>query len=169
MEDDKLQVAVPEPEQKEDRDLRAPAQRATPPAPRGLDPRFRRGSLGAIPVAAPLAENASTAAFHAHLVQLLDAQRAEAATLDPTTLDPADPITPHEDIERQPDGIPHLVIGLTALFSVAIAALLISVFHSGATLGSGAAILIAFVAVPLLVFRLGAKAERERDHDHPSR
>jgi Flp pilus assembly protein TadB len=97
-------------------------------------------------------------------VHLLDAQRAEAASSD--TLDP---ITPHEDVERQPDGVPHLVIGLTALFSVAIAALVIGVFHSGATLGSGAAILIAFVGVPLLVFRLGAKADRDRDHDHPSR
>jgi hypothetical protein len=164
MEDDKLQAAVPEPEPREQRDPRAPAQRATPPEPRGLDPRFRRGSLGPVPIAAPLAENSSSTAFHAHLVHLLDAQRADAAASDAL-----DPITPHEDIERQPDGIPHLVIGLTALFSVAIAALMIGVFHSGATLGSGAAVLIAFVGVPLLVFRLGAKAERERDHDHPSR
>jgi hypothetical protein len=164
MEDDKLQVAVPETDHKEDRDPRAPAQRATPPEPRGLDPRFRRGSLGPVPIAAALTENASSAAFHAHLVQLLDAQRADADAIDP-----ADPITPHEDVDRQPDGIPHLVIGLTALFSVAIATVVIGVFHAGATLGSGAAVLIAFVGVPLLVFRLGAKAERDRDHDHPSR
>ncbi|HSS00077.1 MAG TPA: hypothetical protein VLM79_23635 [Kofleriaceae bacterium] len=164
MEDDKLQAAVPETDHEEDRDPRAPAQRATPPEPRGLDPRFRRGSLGPIPIAAPLTENASSAAFHAHLVHLLDAQRADAASSDAL-----DPITPHEDLERQPDGVPHLVIGLTALFSVAIAAIVIGVFHSGATLGSGAAVLIAFVGVPMLVFRLGAKADRDRDHDHPSR
>jgi hypothetical protein len=172
MEDDKLQALVPEMDQQEDRDPRAPEQRATPPAPRGLDPRFRRGSLGAMPQAAPLAENASTAAFHAHLVQLLDAQRAEVSPIDAVSLgplDPADQIGPHEDLDRQPDGVPHLVIGLTALFSVAIAVLMIGVFHSGATLGSAAAVLIAFVGVPLLVFRLGAKAERDRDHDHPSR
>jgi hypothetical protein len=164
MEDDKLQALVPEPDHNEDRDRRAPAQRATRPEPRGLDPWFRRVSLGPMPIAPPLAEDASSAAFHAHLVHLLDAQRADAASIDAL-----DPITRHEDVERQPDGIPHLIIGLTALFSVAIAALVIGVFHSGATLGSGAAVLIAFVGVPLLVFRLGAKAERERDHDHPSR
>jgi hypothetical protein len=164
MEEDQLQAAVPETDHKEDRDPRAPEQRATPPEPRGLDPRFRRGSLGPTPIAAPLAENASTAAFHAHLAHLLDGQRAEAPSIDL-----ADQLGPHEDLERQPDGVPHLVIGLTALFSVAIAALMIGVFHAGATLGSGAAVLIAFVGIPLLVFRLGAKAERDRDRDHPSR
>ena len=102
MEDDKLQAVVPEPDQKEDRDPRAPVQRATPPEPRGLDPRFRRGSLGPMPISAPLAENASSASFHAHLVQLLDAQRADAASSDAL-----DPITPHEDIERQPDHVRH--------------------------------------------------------------
>jgi hypothetical protein len=161
MDDDQLQAAVPEIDHNEDGDRRAPEQRATPPEARGLDPRFRRGSLGPTPIAAPLAENASGASFHAHLAHLLDAP--------PASMDTDDQISAHEDVDRLPDGVPHLVIGLTALFSVVIAAVLISLFHSNAALGSGAAVLVAFVVVPLLVFRLGAKAERDRDHDHPSR
>lgn len=164
MDDDQLQAAVPETDHNEDGDRRAPELRATPPEARGLDPRFRRGSLGPMPIAAPLAENASGVAHLAHLAHLFEAQRAASPSMDAD-----DQISPHEDVERQPDGVPHLVIGLTALFSVVIAAVLISLFHSNAALGSGAAVLIAFVVVPLLVFRLGAKADRDRDHDHPSR
>jgi predicted benzoate:H+ symporter BenE len=75
----------------------------------------------------------------------------------------------HEDLERQPDGVPHLVIGLTALISVVFAAVLISLLLSGPTLGSIAVAALALLAVPFIVSRLGAKAERDRDHDHPSR
>lgn len=80
-----------------------------------------------------------------------------------------DHLGPHEDLDRLPDGIPHLVIGLTALFAVALAAVLIWMFHSTPTLGGIAAAVIGFVALPVLVVKLGAKAERDRDHDHPSR
>jgi hypothetical protein len=132
-----------------------------------LDPRHRRGSFGPIPVAPALDEHASGPALHAHLAQLLDAGRAPLSSAPHD--DAEQQLGPHEDLERQPDGIPHLVIGLTALFSVALAAVLISMFRSGPTLGSVASVVIAIVAIPLLVFRLGAKAERERDHDHPSR
>jgi hypothetical protein len=148
-----------------------PAERtqANPPeANRAIDARHRRGSLGPPPAAAPLDETASAAALHAHLVHLLDVDREAALpSADLTAAEQA--LGPHEDLERQPDGVPHLVIGLTALYSVALAAMLIGIFHSGAALGTGVAVTIAVIAIPLLVFKLRAKADRERDHDHPSR
>jgi len=147
--------------------------RANPPeTDRTLDPRQRRGSLGPPPAAAPLGEAASAAAFHAHLTQLLEAHHHEqmASAQRQLALDTIGlHLTPHEDLERQPDGVPHAVIGLTALFSVLLAAVLIGVFRSGPTLGSFAASALAIIAIPVLVIGLGAKAERERDHDHPSR
>lgn len=164
-----------------------------------LDPRHRRGSLGPAPAAAPLGDNASPSALHAHLVHLLDNGReatidpvadaaqheAEAAAESPASREASlrlmasvvelpfelaeQRLTPHEDIERQPDGIPHLVIGLTALFSVLLAAVLISIFRSGPTMGSIAAVVLAIIGLPIMVSKLGAKAERDRDHVHPSR
>lgn len=154
--------------------------RATAPEPdRGLDPRIRRGSLGPVPAAAALADSASSAAHMAHLARLLDANRDAPVLPSPpnfaagarieTDTDAEERPTPHEDLERQPDGVPHLVIGLTALCSVLLAAVLISMVRSGPTVGSVSAVILAVIAIPVLVFRLGAKAERERDHDHPSR
>jgi hypothetical protein len=78
-------------------------------------------------------------------------------------------LAPTEDLDRQPDGIPHRVVGLTALFSVLLAMLIAVMFLSGSTTGRVAAVLLSFVAVPLLVMILRDKAERERDHVHPSR
>jgi hypothetical protein len=147
-----------------------PIEREAPPdANRGLDPRHRRGSLGPQPIAAPLGEAASPAALHAHLVQLLDVSRKAPRSADLAGAAAEQQLGPHEDLERQPDGVPHLVIGLTALLSVGLAAVLIGIFRSGAALGTGVAVVIALVAIPWFVFRLDAKAERERDHDHPSR
>ena len=74
-----------------------------------------------------------------------------------------------EDLDRQPDGAPHRVIGLTALFSVLLAMLIAIMFLSGSNVGRVAAVLLAIVAVPMLGMILRAKAERERDHLHPSR
>lgn len=140
---------------------------------RSLDARHRRGSLGPPPTAVPLGEAASGVALHAHLTHLLDVRREPAPSdLDAVATDAETAeqrLTPHEDIERQPDGVPHLVIGLTALFSVLLAAVLISMFRSGPTIGSIASVVLAIIAIPVLVSKLGAKAERERDHDHPSR
>ena len=138
---------------------------SAPRAERPLDPRVRRGSRGPTPAAAPLGQAASGAALQSHLVHLLDARRAE-----PPLPNPADMIRiSHEDIERQPDGVPHLVIGLTALFSVLLAALLIGVCLSGPSLGLVAAALLIVTAIPVMVTWLNAKAERDRDHVHPSR
>jgi hypothetical protein len=143
---------------------------ASPPEPdRSLDMRHRRGSLGPPPAAAPLGEAASSAALQSHLAHLLDASRETAPSPDPGAATAEPGIGPHEDLERQPDGVPHLVIGLTALCSVLFAAVLIRLLLSGPTLGSIAAAALAVIAVPVIVSMLGAKAERDRDHDHPSR
>lgn len=78
-------------------------------------------------------------------------------------------LAPTEDLDREPDGIPHQVVGLTALFSVLLAMLIAVMFLSGSTVGHVAAVLLALIAVPTLVVNLRRKAERERDHVHPSR
>jgi hypothetical protein len=172
MAEDPLDSAWSEPNS-DDGEVVLPAPERTRPSPAetsgALDPRHRRGSLGPQPIAAPLAEGASGAALHAHLAHLLDVSREALPPVDLADAAAEQEISPHEDLERQPDGVPHLVIGLTALLSVGLAALLIGVFHSGAALGTGVAVVIALVTIPLLVFRLHAKAERDRDHDHPSR
>src|SRR6185436_1137130 len=78
-------------------------------------------------------------------------------------------LAPTEDLDREPDGVPHRVVGLTALFSVLLAMLLTAMFLSGSTTGRVSAVLLALVAFPTLVVLLREKAERERDHAHPSR
>jgi len=78
-------------------------------------------------------------------------------------------LAPTEDLDRMPDGVPHQVVGLTALFSVMLALLLAVMFLSGNRVAQAAAVLLAILAIPVLVTSLGRKAERERDHLHPSR
>jgi hypothetical protein len=172
MEENPLDLAWFEPNGDGDHPALRPPERMLPDlseASSGLDARHRRGSLGPPPVAAPLDEAASGAVLHTHLVHLLDAGREAAPPPAALAGDAEQQLGPHDDLERQPDGVPHLVIGLTALFSVALAAILIGIFHSGAALGTGVAVTIAVIAIPLLVVKLDAKADRDRDHDHPSR
>ena len=78
-------------------------------------------------------------------------------------------LAPTEDIDREPDGVPHGVVGLTALFSVLLALLVAAMFLSGHIVGQVAAVVLAAIAIPTLVTTLRAKADRERDHIHPSR
>jgi hypothetical protein len=78
-------------------------------------------------------------------------------------------LAPTEDLDREPDGVPHRVVGLTALFSVMLAMLIAVMFLSGSTTGRISAVLLALFAVPVLVVMLRNKSERERDHAHPSR
>lgn len=78
-------------------------------------------------------------------------------------------LAPTEDLDRQPDGVPHNVVGMTALFSVMLALLVGLMFVFGGTTTKVAAIVLALLAVPALVGTLRKKAERERDHVHPSR
>jgi len=74
----------------------------------------------------------------------------------------------HEDLDREPDGVPHNVVGMTALFSVVLALLCAFMFLAGGATRI-AAIVLLLIAVPVLVTVLRNKADRERDHIHPSR
>ena len=76
---------------------------------------------------------------------------------------------PTEDLDREPDGVPHAVIGLTALFSVMLAMLIAFMVLAGGTVSRVAAVLLALLAIPVLVSTLRSKAHRERDSLHPSR
>jgi hypothetical protein len=79
-----------------------------------------------------------------------------------------DTLGPNEDLEREPDGVPHDVVGLSALFSVLFAAVVLGMWLSGST-GRVAAVAMCMIGVPMLVTSLRRRAERERDHVHPSR
>jgi hypothetical protein len=76
---------------------------------------------------------------------------------------------PHEDLDREPDGVPHAVVGLTALFSVMLAMLVGFMWLAGGTVIRIAAIVLAVLAIPVLVSTLRRKAARSRDYVHPSR
>lgn len=80
-----------------------------------------------------------------------------------------DKLAPTEDLDREPDGVPHDVVGLTALFSVILAILVAAMFLSGHIVGQIAAVALVVIAVPTLVTSLRHRAERERDRVHPSR
>ncbi len=74
----------------------------------------------------------------------------------------------NEDLDREPDGVPHSVVGMTALFSVVLALLVAFMFLAGGAVRIAAVVLL-LLAVPLIVSTLRKKADRERDHVHPSR
>lgn len=78
-------------------------------------------------------------------------------------------LAPSEDLDREPDGVPHNVVGLTALFSVMLAMLVAAMFLSGHIVGQITAVALIAIAIPVLVTGLRHKAERERDRVHPSR
>jgi hypothetical protein len=78
-------------------------------------------------------------------------------------------LAPTEDLDREPDGVPHGVVGLTALFSVMLALLLAFMVITGGTTSKVAAVVIALIAIPVIVGSLNAKSRRDRDHVHPSR
>jgi len=78
-------------------------------------------------------------------------------------------LAPTEDLDREPDGVPHTVVGLTALFSVMLAMLVAFMWLTGSSVGRIAAIGLAVLAIPTLVASLRKKAARDRNHVHPSR
>ena len=78
-------------------------------------------------------------------------------------------LAPTEDLDREPDGVPHSVVGMTAGFSVMLALLLAAMFIAGGTVVRVAAVVLALVAIPVVISALNRKAQRERDHSHPSR
>jgi len=71
-----------------------------------------------------------------------------------------------EDPDRLPDGIPHAVVGLTVFYALVLAIAVMILWTA-----ERRAIAVALVAlvIPLLVAKLARKAERDRDHLHPSR
>jgi len=71
-----------------------------------------------------------------------------------------------EDLQREPDGVPHDIVGRTAFAALLLALADLATF---AVVGWPGAIAVAAIAIPTMVLTLGRKAERERDHDHPSR
>jgi len=73
---------------------------------------------------------------------------------------------PRDDPDRLPDGIPHTVVGLTALVAVALAIVVLIALSGEAGI---AVLAFTVLALPVLVSALERKAERERDHRHPSR
>jgi hypothetical protein len=73
-----------------------------------------------------------------------------------------------EDLDREPDGVPHAVVGLTAFFSVIFAILVLTMFMLHSMAGKVGAALLLILAVPVLVKKLNKKAQRDRDHVHPS-
>jgi hypothetical protein len=78
-------------------------------------------------------------------------------------------VGPTEDLDREPDGVPHAVVGATAGFAVVLSLLIASAwFVSSWTMRVGVILLVAF-AVPVVVTTLKHKADRDRDHVHPSR
>src|SRR5262249_5101888 len=76
---------------------------------------------------------------------------------------------PTEDLDRAPDGIPHAIVGLTAVFAVVLAVLLLFVFFIGTTTSRIGVVALAAIAVPVIISSLNRKADRDRDHVHPSR
>jgi hypothetical protein len=76
--------------------------------------------------------------------------------------------SPNEDLDREPDGVPHSVVGLTAGLAVVVAMLCAFMFLAGgATRIAGIVLLL--VATPVLIGSLNKKADRDRDRVHPSR
>ena len=104
---------------------------------------------------------------HPHSQPLITPPAVDAEPHNPVRDDSK--LAPTEDLDRQPDGVPHQVVGMTALFSVMLALLLGVMFVFGGMVTKIAAIVLALLAVPVLVGTLRNKAERERDHVHPSR
>ena len=73
-----------------------------------------------------------------------------------------------DDPEREPDGVPHDIVGLVALFAFFLAALVLALLLHG-TLGDVATVALGIAAASAMIWGLQRRAQRERDHDHPSR
>ena len=91
------------------------------------------------------------------------AQQHLAPTRDETSVGPT------ENVDRDPDGVPHDVVGLSALFSFLLAALVLGMWLTGSTTGRVSAIALLVFGVPMLVSGLRERSERERDRNHSSR
>lgn len=70
-----------------------------------------------------------------------------------------------ENVHRDPDGVPHDVVGLSALFSFLLAALVLGMWLTGSTMGRVSAIALLVFGVPMLVSGLRERSERGRNRD----
>lgn len=73
---------------------------------------------------------------------------------------------PTDEVIRDPDGVPHDVVGLSALFSFLLAGLVLGMWLTGSTTGRVSAVALLVFGVPMLVSGLRERAERERDRRH---
>jgi len=80
--------------------------------------------------------------------------------------DPDEPV--EAEVGREPDGVPHAVVGLTALYSLVLAVVVVAMLGGDSPRNHIAAVAFAALAVPVLVSKIGSKARRERDHIHAS-
>ena len=69
---------------------------------------------------------------------------------------------------REPDGVPHDIVGLAALFSVLFAAVVLGMWLSGST-GRVTAVGMCLIGIPMLVTNLRTRSERERESYRPIR
>jgi hypothetical protein len=74
-----------------------------------------------------------------------------------------------EDLERAPDGVPHRIVALTAMFCVMFAALGVVLFATGGMAGRIAAVMLGLVGFPVFVGLMSRRAIGTRDRVHPSR
>ena len=74
-----------------------------------------------------------------------------------------------EDLDREPDGVPHSIVGATAGFAVMLAILVASVWFVSSWPMRVAVLILVFLATPVIITSLTHKSDRERDHVHPSR
>jgi hypothetical protein len=70
-----------------------------------------------------------------------------------------------ENLEREPDGVPHDIVGRTMLAAYMLGGVVLATL---ATFGSISAVAVAVLALPIVVVVLRNRAGRERDHIHPS-
>jgi hypothetical protein len=80
-----------------------------------------------------------------------------------------DALGPGEDIEREPDGAPHAVIGWTAFTIVGIALILGALMAVGGAAALVTAIIVVVFGAPAAIVALRRAADSRRDQQHPSR
>jgi hypothetical protein len=85
---------------------------------------------------------------------------------DPTEPHNALPAASTDDPTREPDGVPHDIVGRTMFAAFLLSAVVLALF---AVAGWVWALIVGLAAIPIMVVALSSSSARERDHDHPSR
>jgi hypothetical protein len=74
-----------------------------------------------------------------------------------------------EDLDREPDGVPHSIVGATAGFSIVLAILVACAWFVSDWPGRILTFVLVAIAFPVVISTLKHKADRDRDQAHPSR